>query len=119
MDKTIVIIERNAESVTFYKSFLSQNGFIVEQIATDIQLLKYDFNKPDLFIINSHFLMLNAVEICQHLKRNPNLKEVPVVIVSNILELETLAKHCGAAAFVEKPFITAQLLLKIKQILSS
>ena len=117
MNKTILIIERNIESVQVYQRLLGQHGFRVELITTDIQLLKYDFVKPDLFVVNSQFLNMDAMEICHHLKRSETMKEVPVVIVSGAPGMDMAAKRCGAAAVVEKPVVSGKLLDTIKQVL--
>lgn len=117
MNKTILIIERNIESVQVYQRLLGQHGYTVELVTTDTQLLRYDFGKPDLFIVNSQFLTMDAMEICQHLKRSEAMKEVPVVIVSGVPGMETAARHCGAAAFVEKPVVSGKLLATINEVL--
>lgn len=117
MNKTILIIEKNIESILFYKKLLLKEGYEIQHVSSDIQLLKYDFPIPDLFIINSRFLTLTAVEICQHLKNSPLTKMIPVVIVSGMLEIEALAMQCGAAAFVTKPFVVTDFLTTIRQCL--
>jgi two-component system cell cycle response regulator len=115
MNKTILIIEKNIESILFYKKLLLKEGYEVQHISSDIQLLKYEFAIPDLFIVNSRFLTLTAIEICQHLKNNPLTKMIPVVIISGILDIETLAMQCGAAAFIGKPFVVTDFLDTIKR----
>lgn len=117
MKKNVLIIETNTETVLFYKKLLLSEGFEVQDVASCNQLLNYEFDIPDLFIISSRFLTLNAVEICQHLRNNSTIKNIPIVIISGILEIETLAMHCGAAAFVEKPFTTDKFIATIRQCL--
>jgi CheY-like chemotaxis protein len=117
MKKTILVIEKNIESILFYKKLLLKEGYEVQHISSDIQLLKYEFAIPDLFIVNSRFLTLNAVEICQHLKNNSLTGIIPVVIVSGILDIEALAMQCGAAAFFGKPFVVNDFLDVIKRLL--
>lgn len=117
MEKTILIIERNTETVFFYRKLLPDHGYAIEHVSSDSQLLKYDFHIPDLFIINSRFLTLNECEICQHLKNGPLTKDVPVIIISGTRNMDVMAKQCGATALVEKPFTSANLLAVIKRCL--
>ena len=119
MNKSVLIIEKNIENILFYRKILTGAGYKVHYLSSDIQLLKYSFSIPDLFIINSRFLTLSAVEICQHLKGNAQLSHVPIVIISGVLELEALAIQCGAAAFIGKPFIVEQFLAVIQRCLGS
>jgi DNA-binding response OmpR family regulator len=118
MEKNILIIERNTEAVFFYKQLLQVHGYAIDHVSSDSQLLKYDFSIPDLFIINSRFLTLNEWEICQHLKSSPLTKNIPVIIISGAPDIEDVARRC-AAVFMEKPFISADLLATIKRCLDN
>lgn len=117
MKKNILIIERNTETAFYYEKTLRSDGYEIQQVTSDIELMKYEFIVPDVFIIGSRFLNLNAVEICQHLRANPKTKSIPIVIVSGILEIEALASHCAATAFIEKPFIPDKFRATIRQCL--
>lgn len=113
MKKNILIIEKDIENVLYYKKLLINAGYKVQHISSDIQLLRYDFTLPDLFVINSRFLTLSETEICQHLKNNPQTKDIPVVIASS----DTTTKSACEAAFIEKPLAPEDLLAAIKRLL--
>lgn len=119
MDKTILIIEKDIEAFLYYKKMLLKEGYKVQHISSDIKLLKYEFNLPDLFIVNNRFLTLTAVEICQHLKNNPLTGMTPVVVVSAVPDIEEPAMQCGADAFIGKPFAVADFLDTIRRCLNS
>jgi DNA-binding response OmpR family regulator len=118
MNKTILIIEKNIEAFLYYKKILLKEGFKVLHVSSDIELLKYEFTIPDLFIVNSRFLTLTAVEICQHLKNNPLTSMVPVVIVSAVLDIKGGALQAGAAAVIGNPFIVTDFLATIRRCLN-
>jgi CheY-like chemotaxis protein len=118
MNQSILIIEKNIEAFLYYKKILLKEGYKVQHISSDIQLLKYEFSMPDLFIISDRFLTLTAVEICQHLKNNPLTGIIPVVIVSTILDIESTALHSGAAAFIGKPFAVSDFMTIIRRCLN-
>lgn len=118
MKKKILIIERHIESVGFYKELLTEKGYEVSVLTTDIQLLRFDFVMPDLFIINSQFVTLSPVEICRHLKNSPQTATIPVIVVSSASDLETQAMRAGASAFIEKPFVSRKFLEVIEQYLN-
>ncbi|UYQ94482.1 response regulator [Chitinophaga horti] len=118
MKKKILIIERHIESVGFYKELLTEKGYEVSVLTTDIQLLRFDFVMPDLFIINSQFVTLSPVEICRHLKNSPQTATIPVIVVSGASDLETQAMRAGASAFIEKPFVSRKFLEVIEQYLN-
>lgn len=118
MKKNILIIERNKETALYYEEILCAEDYDIHQVTSDMELLRYAFTIPDVFIIGSRFLNLNAVEICQHLRANAFTKNVPVVIVSSALEIETLRSYGGVAAFIEKPFIPEKFRTIIRQCLN-
>lgn len=118
MNQTILIIEKNIEAFLHYKKILLKEGYKVQHISSDIQLLKYEFSVPDLFIISDRFLTLTAVEICQHLKSNPLTGMIPVVIVSTILDIEARALQCGASAFIGKPYVVSDFMAIIRRCLN-
>ncbi|WP_298732273.1 hypothetical protein [uncultured Chitinophaga sp.] len=118
MNKTILIIEKNIEAFLYYKKILLKEGFKVQHISSDIELLKYEFNIPDLFIVNSRFLTLTIVEICQHLKNNPLTSMVPVVIVSKGADIEARALQAGAAVVMSSPLVVTDLLAAIRRCLN-
>lgn len=118
MNKTILIIEKNIESILFYKKILLKEGYDIKYVSSDIQLLKYEFVIPDLFIVNNRFLTLTVVEICQHLKNDPLIGMIPVVVVSAVPDIEAPAMQCGADAFIGKPFAVTDFLDTIRRCLN-
>lgn len=108
------------ESVTIKKVFqLALQDFAVEVNTVNVGLdvvqvaLK---TKPDIIFADVLLQKLNGYDVSRDVKANPQLANIPVVLIwSGFMELdEARFKSCGASAHLEKPFDT-QILRKIVQ----
>jgi len=80
---------------------------------------------PDLkVLLESHVATMNHCTFCldlvqaMALKRNPEYKDIPIVIVSGKSEVESIraAFSAGAAAYFVKPLDVGRLVDKVKQL---
>lgn len=56
----------------------------------------------------------NGTEICKELKTIPELKDIPVLMISAHPNAEEEVKACGANGFISKPFELNDLLTTVK-----
>ncbi len=75
--------------------------------------------KPDLVILDIMLPGLNGLDVCRKIKTNPDLKDIPVIMISaKSEELDVvLGLELGADDYVSKPFSTKVLLSRIKAVL--
>lgn len=78
----------------------SEDGSIIEQFA---QL------QPDLVLMDELLPGARGSECCKQLKSNPATRHIPVILVSTMPHLETIAQKSGADGFLEKPFNIGRL----------
>jgi len=70
--------------------------------------------KMDLIFSDLEMPKMDGVEFLEKIKNNDNLKNIPVIILSgkkNSMNYSRVLKH-GAIDFIEKPFLTEEILLK-------
>ena len=67
--------------------------------------------QPDLIILDIMMPDMNGLQVCRALKADPNLRAVPVIMVTalNKEEDRVNALDAGAANFVSKPFEADEL----------
>src|SRR6185436_10297921 len=58
---------------------------------------------PDLIFMDIHMPMMNGIECLAEIIKNPQLKNIPVVILSSATEQVELVHKLGAKAFLKKP----------------
>jgi DNA-binding response OmpR family regulator len=100
----IVVIEDNPDIVDVVDYILSGNGHEMISCKDGSIAAKLDNINPDLVFIDEYLPVKRGSDICKHIKANPRLKHLPVILISTIPHLEKIATQSGADAYLEKPF---------------
>lgn len=66
-------------------------------------------SRPDFIISDVEMPRKTGMELCQSLKADPRLKDIPVVLWSSHTMVKELALEAGAVAFMAKPLRPADL----------
>lgn len=70
---------------------------------------------PDLILLDIWMSGTDGRDICKHLKRRPQTKHIPIIMVSANKDAEHIAKESGADDFIAKPFEMDDLLALIEK----
>src|SRR6201992_1255109 len=74
--------------------------------------------KPDLILLSIELPRMNGFSVCNKLKKDPNLKDVPLIIMSSESSDETFEQHkklrTRAEDYVHKPIAFGELLQHIR-----
>ncbi len=120
--KRILIVEDDDVLRDVLTEKLGKNGYSVD-IAQDgiIALEKLHAVKPDLILLDILMPRKNGIEVLEELHVDQNLKDVPVIIISNSgqpLEIAR-AQELGAREFIAKAvFDPNEVLEKVKHVLA-
>jgi len=119
--RKILLVEDDPFLIDIYSTKLKEAGFVVE-IAQDGEeaLRKIKEMAFDLVLLDIVLPTLNGWEILRSIKRDPGLKELKVVVLSNLGEKEEVEKglESGAAKYLVKAHYTpTEVVKEIKQIL--
>jgi putative two-component system response regulator len=85
-------------------SFASSGAAAIEAATED---------RPDLILLDIMMPEMNGYEVCTRLKANPTTREVPVIFVTAMsdVEDETQGFDVGAVDYIQKP-VSAPILLR-------
>ena len=77
--------------------------------------------RPDVVLLDIMLPKRNGYEVCQAIKSDPDLRSIPVIILSaKAQEVEILkGLELGASAYIAKPFGNAEVLEAIRAALES
>lgn len=114
MQKRIIIVEDDRAISDILRIILEKNDFVVEEFVVGNPLLGKLIKWPDLFLIDKQLDDIDGLEICRHLKNQPETRNIPVIIVSATPDLQRQATEAGADAYMEKPFSMKLLLETIE-----
>ncbi|WP_129629869.1 HD domain-containing phosphohydrolase [Candidatus Oscillochloris fontis] len=81
-------------------------------------LLQAERLMPDLILLHVMMPGMDGFEVCRHLRANPRLAEVPVVIITALDDSGSRLKglEAGADDFISKPFNRSELRARVRTI---
>lgn len=119
--KNILLIEDDPFLVEIYTTKLKEAGFQI-QTALDGKegLLKMEKKLPDLLLLDIVLPSLTGWEILREIKKNEKLKNLKIIILSNLGQQEEVEKgiNLGAVKYLIKAHYTpSEVVAEIKKIL--
>jgi len=119
--KQILLIEDDPFLIDIYVTKLGESGFSVE-VANDgeLALRKLEEKKPDLVILDIVLPQIDGWEVLRKIKSSPGLKDLKVIILSNLSQKEEVEKgiDLGSIKYLIKAHYTpSEVVAEIKQLL--
>jgi CheY-like chemotaxis protein len=119
--KTILLIEDDPFLIDIYKSKLKEDGFETEVAEDgDEALGKIKEKKPDLILLDIVLPNVDGWEILKKIRSDPGLKDLKVIILSNLGQKDEVEKgiELGATKYLIKAHFTpTEVTTEIKKIL--
>ncbi|MFA4924556.1 MAG: response regulator [Ignavibacteriaceae bacterium] len=118
--KTIIFAEDTVHIAKLLKFTLEKVGFNLIHFPSGIGVtegvLKY---KPDLVMLDIMMPVKDGLTVLKELKSNPSTAHIPVILLTANSHEEYVVKglQLGAIDYILKPFASAELVLRIKNIL--
>ncbi len=90
-----------------YETLLAPNGLVGMQ--------KAEMDPPDLILLDIDMPYMDGYEVCQIIKNNPLLKNIPVVFISAIVDTQKKVRafESGGVDYITKPFNFEEVLARI------
>jgi len=110
----ILIVDDNQEMLDIVSLMLVRQAFSVStqsRVADFIHEVKE--LHPDLILMDKSLGWADGCDLCALVKTDKDLQQIPVIMFSAYHKLKEDCLFAGADAFVEKPFLMAELLKAI------
>ncbi len=116
--KNILAFEADQALAEDLRTRFAQYGCTVDVVDDgNVGLQKARAARPDLILLTIELPKMNGFSICNKLKKNPELKTIPLVILSSEATEDTFAQHrklrTHAEDYLRKPFDFEDLLTKV------
>jgi sigma-B regulation protein RsbU (phosphoserine phosphatase) len=116
----ILLVEDNLVNREICKSILKKLNLPVHCAVDGAECLSMVFAfKPDLILLDIRMPVMNGFDTLQELQRNPDSKDIPVIMVSSESEVDSVVKALamGASDYLKKPFSSQELLARAQNLL--
>ena len=120
-NKTILIIDDDGDIREFLGELLETEGYQTHTAAsgrTGIDLAKQV--RPDLVLLDIMMPEMDGYEVCERLKADPDVRDIPVVMVTVKNDIADIIRSVvlGATGFIVKPFDSENFLQMVEMILT-
>jgi len=115
-DKTILIVDDAPENIAILSGLLVDFKKKVATTGAKALEIAKNGSHPDLILLDIEMPGMSGFEVCQQLKKDVRTKKIPVIfLTSNSDKKATIeAFKLGASDFVNKPFDSDELMMRIK-----
>jgi two-component system sensor histidine kinase/response regulator len=112
----ILIVDDQPNNLKVISSILSENYklFVANSGEKAFKILEVE--KPDLILLDIMMPGMDGYEVCERLKLNENMKDIPIIFLTAKSELEDIVKgfELGAVDYITKPFKIKEVEVRIK-----
>jgi len=120
MGKRILLVEDTATMIMLEKLLLAGEGFEIATAGNGVEgLRKIKESPPDLVLLDVMMPEMDGIEMCRHLKENPETADIPVIMVTTLGEPEKVEQAflAGCDDYLTKPIDKIELLEKVRSFL--
>lgn len=113
----ILLVDDSKSNLIILRELLSEKGYnTIEALSGKEAISVLAFNDIDLILLDVIMPGMNGFEVCQQLKQNEKFKNIPVVFLTALTDLESVEKgfEAGAVDYITKPFKTKEVIARIK-----
>ncbi len=103
----LLVVDDTVANLQLLTGMLKGEGYKVRPAADGESALRAaSSNPPDLILLDINMPLMDGYEVCQHLKQDPELADIPVIFISALSETVDKVKgfQLGAVDYITKPF---------------
>lgn len=113
----ILIVDDNPNNIRVVFNFLKKYNFrVLVSTSGEDALRKIQEVRPDLILLDIMMPKIDGFEVCRRLKENPETREIPVIFMTALAEIENKVEGfaLGAVDYVTKPLQQEEVLSRVR-----
>lgn len=113
----ILVVDDQPDNLRILSSMLRKQGYHVRlALSGQMALMACEKVLPDLILLDIMMPDLDGYQVCQKLKQNPKMKEVPIIFISALDDVldKVKAFNVGGVDYITKPFQIEEVLARVK-----
>jgi putative two-component system response regulator len=120
MSEKVLLVDDEDANLRLLSQWLIPLGYAIELASNGEEAVqKARAGRPDLIILDIMMPVMDGLEACGILKNDPETKNIPVIIVTALLDRESRLQGLSVSAndFLSKPIDQAELTIRVKNLL--
>ncbi|MEI7731059.1 MAG: hybrid sensor histidine kinase/response regulator [Verrucomicrobiota bacterium] len=116
MNATILVVDDSSDVAQILASMLKASGYEVLITASGaLALQSAQASPPDMILLDIGLPDLNGFEVCQQLKANPRLSNIPIIFISALDATadKIRAFEAGGVDYITKPFQLSEVAARV------
>lgn len=112
----IIIVDDTPENLDVLSGMLEKSGYNIRPVTSGKAALKsMKIFPPDLILLDINMQGMNGFELCEIIKKDENLKDIPVIFISALDEIKDKVKafSIGGLDYITKPFHYEEVLSRV------
>jgi sigma-B regulation protein RsbU (phosphoserine phosphatase) len=117
----ILIVDDSPANLRLLSQILSKRGYHVRAVTSGLRALaSIDIHLPDLILLDIRMPEMDGYELCQQLKTNPRSKDIPILFISALDDIQDKVKafETGGVDYITKPFQLEEVIARVETHLS-
>lgn len=113
----ILIVDDTPANLSVLSFMLQQEGFRIRPaINGSVALMAVRAELPDLILLDVRMADMNGYEICIQLKSDPATRDIPVIFISALDDVEDKVKafEAGGVDYITKPFHVEEVVARVR-----
>ncbi|MGB3401496.1 MAG: EAL domain-containing protein [Microcoleaceae cyanobacterium] len=112
----LLVVDDLPENLEFLSKILTQQGYKVRCVLNGKMALRVaKAAQPDIILLDIKMPEIDGFEVCQQLKVNPETRDIPIIFLSALDQVEDKVKGftLGGVDYISKPFQVEELLARV------
>jgi diguanylate cyclase (GGDEF)-like protein len=115
--KKVLVVDDNKMNTEIVSDILAKEGYKVYALSDGVMVLETALlYKPDAILLDIIMPNVDGFEVCERLKKNEKTKDIPIIMITAISNVDALRKAFdkGAFDFIRKPFDKMEIVARLK-----
>ncbi len=113
----ILIVDDNPQNIQLLGSIIKEDQYELAFATRGADALAYlEAEKPDLILLDVMMPEMDGYAVCEKIKANKKLKDIPIIFLTAKKEAEDIVKgfKIGGVDYITKPFYPIELMARVE-----